>query len=303
MVRLLLRALQRLEHVPIQTGIVQKWPKILPVNRSKRAITGAFMRSRILDCPVDILTREETLEAARYAMKHRQPCMHVSLNVAKLINARTNGDLAGDIATANIVSIDGMGIALALRLMGHDTAPRLAGIDMFDALMDVCAAEGYRPFLLGASKDVLTGAIVRLKQGKPALNFAGAHHGYFDGHDTDIVRLIQSARPDCLFLAMPSPRKERFMAQWKDSLDVPFVMGIGGTLDVISGKIARAPPFIQRAGFEWLYRLAQEPRRMWRRYLSTNLQFAGLLVRAIIARIFITKKTADTRDKPASPAQ
>ncbi len=242
------------------------------------------MRTRILDCPVDVLSREETVQAALRAMKDRLPCMHVSLNVAKLVSARTDADLARDIASADIVGIDGMGITLAMRLTGHPSAPRLAGVDLFEELMALCAREGLRPFLLGAKQDVLDEAMQRLRDRFPGLDFAGAHHGYFDGRDGEIAGIVRASKADCLFLAMPSPRKERFMARWRSELDVPFVMGIGGTLDVMAGKVSRAPRLMQRLGLEWFYRLAQEPRRMWKRYMGTNVQFAVLLAREILFR-------------------
>lgn len=240
------------------------------------------MRTRILDCPVDVLTREETIATIMRAMKDRQPCMHVSLNVAKLVSARTDQDLARDIASADIVGIDGMGITIGMRLTGHSTAPRLAGVDLFEALMALCARDGLRPFLLGARQEVLEESMRRLATRYPGLTFAGCHHGYFDGRDGEVAGLVRASKADCLFLAMPSPRKERFMARWRNELGVPFVMGIGGTLDVMAGKVARAPKLMQRLGLEWLYRLAQEPRRMWRRYLVTNVQFAGLLAREML---------------------
>ena len=258
------------------------------------------MRTQVLDCPVDILTRAEVLATAHDAMTGRRPCVHVSLNVAKLVTARTDKELARDIGAADIVGVDGMGIALAMRLTGHGHVTRLAGVDLFEELMTLCAREGLRPFLLGAKQEVLDEAIQRLRARNPGLQMAGSHHGYFNGRDAEIVAIVRAAKPDCLFLAVPSPRKESFMARWREELDVPFVMGIGGTLDVVAGKVSRAPKFIQIIGFEWFYRLAQEPRRMWKRYLSTNLQFAGLLARAMTARLFgFGSQPSRTPGKPA----
>ena len=242
------------------------------------------MRTQILGYPVDNLTRDETLDRVRRSMRERTPCMHVSMNVAKLVSARSDRDLDGDIRAADIVGIDGMGIALAMRLSGHRNPVRLAGADLFVDIMALCAREGLRPYLLGAKQDVLDEAMRRLRLDHPGLEFAGSHHGYFDGHDEEVVAQIREARPDCLFLAMPSPRKERFMARWRNELGVPYIQGIGGTLDVVAGKVTRAPRLVQSLGFEWAYRLVQEPRRMWKRYLSTNAAFAGLLVRQIFTR-------------------
>lgn len=242
------------------------------------------MRMSVLGCPVDVLTMDEAIAIAHSAMRERRSCVQVSLNVAKLVSARTDRELAADIANADMIGVDGMGIALAARLTGLGKAPRIAGIDLFDELMSLCAREGFRPYLLGAREDVLQEAIARLKSRHPGLQFAGEHHGYFDGRDAEVVGRIRAAQPDCLFLAMPSPRKERFMARWRAELETPFTMGIGGSLDVMAGKVRRAPVLVQKLGCEWLYRLVQEPRRMWRRYLSTNLAFAWLLAVAIARR-------------------
>lgn len=250
------------------------------------------MRKFLLGNPVDILTMEQSVDAVRRSICERRPCMQVSLNVAKLVNARKDKDLSGDIASADMIGIDGMGIALAARLTGLGHAPRIAGIDLFDEIMALSAREGFRPFLLGAKPDVLDEAMARLKLRHPGLQFAGSHHGYFDGRDQEIAGLVRAAKPDCLFLAMPSPRKERFMARWRKELDTPFVMGIGGTLDVMAGKVTRAPRLLQNLGLEWLHRLLQEPRRMWKRYLSTNAVFGWLLINAMARRI-LGMKLAD----------
>jgi N-acetylglucosaminyldiphosphoundecaprenol N-acetyl-beta-D-mannosaminyltransferase len=100
-----------------------------------------------------------------------------------------------------------------------------------------------------------------------------------------VVEDIRFCAPDCLFIGMPTPRKERFLHQYRDVLGVPFIMGVGGGIDVLAGHVRRAPQRFQRAGLEWLYRTWQEPRRMWWRYASTNAVFAGLLGKAMIARV------------------
>ncbi|MCC2096872.1 MAG: WecB/TagA/CpsF family glycosyltransferase [Hyphomicrobiales bacterium] len=250
------------------------------------------MRTEIMGCPVDILTKTETLELAARSMQDRTPCLHVALNVAKLVKARSDSELDNDVRQADIIGIDGAGIALALRLIGGVSAPRYAGVDLFDDLMAVCAINGFRPYVLGAEEHVLETAVSRLVHRNPGLRFAGWHHGYF-GNDVDaVIEDIRKAKPDCLFLAMPTPAKERFMARWRKEIDVPFVMGIGGTIDVVAGKVTRAPQIWQKTGFEWLYRVLQEPRRMWKRYLSTNSAFAWLLLKALLARPFGAAGTA-----------
>ncbi len=243
------------------------------------------MRVRLLGLPVDLLSHDETVTLALDAMRTRRRRQHVALNVAKLVGCRTDGELRRDVEDSDIVGIDGMGVLYALKLLGHRAPERVAGVDLFESLMEACARRGFRPFLLGATPEVLARAERVLVRRHPGLVVAGRHHGYFSVAEEDnTASLIRESRADCLFIAMPTPRKERFMRRYRDSLGVPFLMGVGGTFDVVAGHVRRAPRVWQRLGLEWLFRLLQEPRRMFWRYLRSNAIFAGLLARALVAR-------------------
>ncbi len=111
------------------------------------------------------------------------------------------------------------------------------------------------------------------------LKLAGFHHGYFWDDEQAVVDLIRNSGARLLFVAITSPKKENFINKWRDQLGVDFVMGVGGTFDVVAGKVTRAPLWMQNAGLEWLYRVIQEPGRMWKRYLLTNSTFAWLLLK------------------------
>ena len=259
------------------------------------------MRTDLMGLPVDILSRDETVARAERAMRTGEPCQHVALNVAKLVNARRNPELDRDIRDADVVGIDGMGIAWTLWLMGERGVSRVTGIDLFETLMELCAAKGYRPFLLGATPEVLERAEVELRRRHPALVIAGSHHGYFKLEDeAELCSRIAASGAHCLFVAMPTPHKERFMLRNRTRLGVPFAMGIGGTLDVVAGKVRRAPKAMQALGLEWAYRLAQEPRRLAARYLDTNAVFAGLLLVEVWSRL--TGRSGGTRGHDAPPA-
>lgn len=244
------------------------------------------MRTSLLGLPVDVLTLPDTLSRAVAAMRSGTPCQHVALNVAKLVGARCDPELDRDIRSSEIVGIDGMGIAWALQLLGERRAVRVAGIDLFEGLIERCAAEGFRPFLLGATPEVLAAAEAELKRRYPGLAVAGRHHGYFGPDDeAALCAQIAASGAHCLFVAMPTPRKERFMSRNRERLAIPFLMGVGGSFDVVAGKVRRAPRVVQLSGLEWLFRLAQEPRRLAYRYARTNLVFAQLMAREVVARL------------------
>lgn len=242
------------------------------------------MRANLIDTPVDILTFKETIERIEYAMQTRQQCVHVALNAAKFVKMRDDKVLRTDVTGADIIGIDGMGISFALRFLGAKTAPKVSGADLMMALMERGAKAKYRPYILGAKQSVLDAAIAQSKINWPGLEIAGSRNGYFGEEDeAQIVADIQASKADCLFLAMPTPKKERFLAKYADILDVPFIMGVGGSIDVLAGHVKRAPQWMQRSGLEWFYRLVQEPRKMFWRYASTNGRFVWITLMAKLA--------------------
>jgi len=190
-----------------------------------------------------------------------------------------------DVAQSDLVNVDGMGVVWGARLLGIPVPERVTGIDLMSELLAVCSIEGFRPYLLGATEDVLDSLAKDLRKRYPTLELAGQHHGYFcPAEEPAIISKIATARPDCLFVALPTPQKERLVAALSVATDIPVLMGVGGSFDVLAGRTARAPLWMQRFGLEWLFRTIQEPRRMWKRYLTTNAIFAGLLVRELLSR-------------------
>lgn len=242
-------------------------------------------RATFMGVPLHLLTMAETLALVSRRIRFAEPLHQVSLNVAKLVNLRKNHDLAADVMNADLVLADGMGVVLGARLLGVKVPERVAGVDLMERLLALCAAEGLRPYFLGARPEVLSCAIQRVTKRYPDLIVAGCHHGYYASAEEDaIVETIREQRPDCLFVGMPTPQKERFMARHRGRLGVPFIMGVGGGIDILAGHVQRAPLHWQRFGFEWLFRILQEPRRMWRRYLLTNTEYLGLIAVAVVQR-------------------
>ena len=249
------------------------------------------MRVEFLGVPIDALTLDETVAKAVTAMQTRDRCQHVALNVAKLVKMQSNEELRRDVLNSDIIGVDGMGIVWGARLLGLDIPERVTGIGLFERMIAICAQQGFRPYFLGAQEDVLKSALDNLRIKYPALQIAGWRDGYFDVNQEDeVILAIRESGADCLFIGLPTPQKERLLAKFRDKLDVPFIMGVGGTFDVVAGAVNRATVWVQDTGLEWLYRLLQEPRRLFWRYFTTNTAFALLLARACIVR---TLKSAD----------
>ncbi len=249
------------------------------------SIWEASVRHQFLGCPVDILTMTEIVELACAAMRSRDRLHQTSLNVAKLVNMRRNRILASDVCGSDLITMDGMGIVWGARLLGLPATKRVTGIDLFFELLSVCARDRFRPYFLGAGPSTIEQAAKTLLAIYPTIELAGARDGYFGPEqEPTVVDEIRHSRADCLFIGMPTPKKERFLAAHRDDLGVPYIMGVGGAFDVLAGKVSRAPQLMQELGLEWLYRVYQEPGRMWWRYAKTNVIFAGLLTRAIAQR-------------------
>jgi len=173
-----------------------------------------------------------------------------------------------------------MGVVLGARFLGHPVPERVAGVDLFHELLAMSSHSCFPVFLLGATEEVVSATASKAQAMYPQLKVAGYHHGYFWDDEAGLVEKVRASGAKLLFVAITSPKKENFINRWRDHLGVTFVMGVGGTFDVVAGKVKRAPVWMQKCGLEWFYRVLQEPRRMWKRYLVTNSKFAAMLMRA-----------------------
>lgn len=221
---------------------------------------------------------DEAVAACERAIEDGRYLQHMSVNVAKLVSLQRDQALLDAVTACRLITADGQGVVWAAGLLGDPLPERATGIDLMLRMVERAAARGYRPFILGARDDVLRQAVARLRERYPDLELAGWEHGYFDDAEIPAVcQRIRDSRADMLFVAMSSPRKELFLDEHGPDLGVPFAMGVGGAIDVVAGVTRRAPAVVQRLGLEWLYRLAQEPRRLAPRYFRTNLRFLALV--------------------------
>jgi N-acetylglucosaminyldiphosphoundecaprenol N-acetyl-beta-D-mannosaminyltransferase len=258
------------------------------------ALTGAETSSPAHNLPVRSLfgvdiaavTMAEAIALVERAITARGR-LHIGVvNAAKLVNMRRQPALAAAVHACDVIFADGMSVVWASRLLGCALPERVAGIDLMEAMLARGDRAGWRVYCLGAEARVLADAMRSLRASYPGVQFVGSHHGYFSADEERAVVLeIASRRPDILLVGMTSPRKEVFLERWHDVLDVSVCHGVGGSFDIVGGKSRRAPVVWQRLGLEWLYRVIQEPGRMWRRYLVTNSLFLQMLGAEIVRKI------------------
>jgi N-acetylglucosaminyldiphosphoundecaprenol N-acetyl-beta-D-mannosaminyltransferase len=240
-------------------------------------------RLELLGAPIDPLTLEEALDAVDRIIAEGRRGQHASVNAAKVVRMKSDPELRAAVAGCELVTADGQPVVWASQLLGRRLPERVAGIDLMNGLLARATERGYRIYLLGARPDVVGDAAAALRMRHPGVMLAGYRHGYFSrSEEGEIVSVIAAARPDILFLALETPQKELFLARHRETLHVPFAMGVGGSLDVLAGRRRRAPRWAQRAGLEWAFRLAQEPRRLARRYAVGNARFASLVARELV---------------------
>ncbi len=239
----------------------------------------------LLGVSVHALNQGEVLDIIDQAIADRKQLLIGVVNAAKLVNMRRDAALDSAVRQADLTLADGMSVVWASRLLRRSLPERVTGIDLMTAMLARGAQRGYRIYCLGATQDVLDETVRRINEEYPGVVVCGQRNGYFDSSEERAVAdAIADARPDILLAAMSSPKKELFLAKWRTHLNVPVCHGVGGAFDVMAGKAVRAPVVWQRLGMEWLYRLLQEPRRLWRRYLVTNTLFCGMVLSEMTGR-------------------
>jgi N-acetylglucosaminyldiphosphoundecaprenol N-acetyl-beta-D-mannosaminyltransferase len=224
----------------------------------------------ILGVPFDNVTTAETIEAIHRMVESRQPHYLVTANVDFLVQAQEDVELRRILFDAHLVLCDGTPLVWASQLLGNPLVERVAGADLVPLLLRVAAEKGYRVFFLGATPESASRAVDNLKKLHPTLAIVGNYSPPFNkllemDHD-EIQRRILDAKPDLLFVSFGCPKQEKWIAMHYRSLNVPVSVGVGATIDFLAGSVKRAPAWMQRIGAEWIYRLAQEPRRLFKRY-------------------------------------
>ena len=215
----------------------------------------------------------------------RTPRRIITANASHLCMIRRDPVLARACHTAHLTVADGMSVVWALRACRQPVPERVAGVDLMEGLLREAGAHRLRVYFLGSKPDVVETLVQKSRIQYPGIEIAGYRDGYFCTEDhAAIVEEICLSGAHMLFVGMPSPFKETWCDRYCERLDVPVIIGVGGSFDVLAGYIRRAPRWMQSLGLEWLWRLLMEPRKLARRYLTTNCEFVWLAAREIIAR-------------------
>ena len=182
-----------------------------------------------------------------------------------LLTAVRDREFESVLSSGHLVVPDGIGVVIASRFYGTPLKERVAGFDLMMRLMDMADSRGGSVYLLGGREGVAEEAAIKLTESYGNLRIAGTRNGYFEeDSENNIVNEINNSKADILLAALGAPKQEKFIYKHSDNLKVKIAMGVGGSLDVLAGKVKRAPEFYQKAGLEWFYRLVKEPRRIIR---------------------------------------
>lgn len=238
-------------------------------------------RIKLFGLPIDALTMQETLNHIEASIDNGTQIHHVVVNAAKIVNAQQDQQLRESIINCDLINPDGQAVVWASKFLGQPLTERVAGIDLMQNLVELAAKKKYRIFFLGAKETVVRKLVDKYADQFGKEIIAGYRNGYFSkNEEIEVAKQIAEAKPHILFVAITSPKKEIFLNTYKTEIQAPFIMGVGGSFDVVSGLVKRAPKWMQNSGLEWFYRVLQEPKRMWKRYLITNTKFILMVISA-----------------------
>jgi exopolysaccharide biosynthesis WecB/TagA/CpsF family protein len=232
---------------------------------------------------IDNLTLTEAVKEIYWHAVGNKQHRYAFVNADCLNHASRNAAYCRVLSRQTKVFADGSGVSLAARLNGVRARDNVNGTDMFPLLCREAAASGLRIFLLGSADGIADKAARNMCQQYPGLDICGVHHGYFDADKTDsVIDAINANKPDIVLVGLGAPRQEMWIEQHGEKLNARVLVGVGGLFDYYSGRIPRAPLWMRKLGCEWIWRLAQEPRRLFARYVIGNPAF---MVRALADRL------------------
>ena len=237
-------------------------------------ILGKNPRITILNTTIDVLSVQETINLVEEYVRQKEPLHLMGVNADKINELNENERLKQIVNSCGIINADGASVIKASKYLGKPLPERVAGIDLMQSLVKISEEKGYSVYLLGAKQEVVEKTATVLKEQYPKLKLVGFHNGYFKEEDwPSISAELKLHNPDFVFVGITSPMKEYLIEFLQDDGNKSVFMGVGGSFDVISGNIPRAPRWMQKRGLEWLFRVIQEPRRLFKRYFVGNWVF------------------------------
>lgn len=237
-------------------------------------VLGTNKRITILNTIVDVLDMKETVELVEKYIITKTPLHLMGVNADKVNEVNSNEKMKEIVNSCGIINADGASVVMASKKLGMKLPERVAGIDLMQELVDLCSKKGYRVYLLGAKQEVVEQTKTALEKTYSNVNICGIHNGYFKKEEwDDISEIVKQANPDIVFVGITSPTKEYLIEHLQNNGHQCVFMGVGGSFDVISGNIPRAPKWMQKCNLEWLFRVMKEPRRLFKRYFVGNRKF------------------------------
>jgi len=244
----------------------------------RKGEAGSVPCVSLLGVKVHSLDMDRALDIVRGYARGGEPHIVVTADASMIVAARDDEDLRSIVNSADLVTPDGSGILLGSKWLGRPLLDRVSGVDLSRQLCRMAAEDGFSVFLLGAAPGVAEEAARNLEGEFAGLKIAGTHHGYFsEAESAEIAAMVKQSGAGALLVALGIPRQEKWIRDHLGELGVGVAIGVGGTLDVFSGRVKRAPAWMQRHGLEWLYRLARNPRKIAK--VATLPRFMALVLR------------------------
>lgn len=243
---------------------------------SSKKISFGFKKQEFLDSFVSNTSLGNLLVFIQERIQDRNPTLIIAFNANKLYQMQHDTLLKEALKNAEVV-LPEYAVFWGAKRIGNPLKSPVGGITLMKALIKENETKSTKMFFFGSKNDVLEDMIKTLKDENPKINISGYLDGYFSDEDS-VIKKISQSKSDILFCALGSPKQEIFLNKNKERFNVPILIGVGGSFDVLAGRYKEAPGWM-RHGFEWLYRLAQNPKALWKRYLITNSYFIYRIIK------------------------
>lgn len=243
-----------------------------------------FDKKIVFGVPIAALTLRQIPQVCISLIKKGGKNTFFYVNAHCLNLANRDPEYKDILKKADLVYSGGLGPVLAAKILGDSLLERTPTPDFIDKIFKACASVGWSIFMLGTTKDSLEAAVGKITEKFPELKIVGYHHGFSAINSRQVISQINKARPDIILVGMGTTKQEKWIARHINKIDTKVFWAVGALFDVISGRLPRAPVFMQKMGLEWLYRLIQEPKRLWKRYLIGNMLFLRSVFITLLCR-------------------